>query len=314
MKISLRSPRAHEAEAVSRLSTPFYPERPEPAAAWQKAAEGGVDHPYWVAVHPTDDSVVGFGCARPEGAYPPEQGLWRIHLGVAPDRRRQGIGGELLGQLLDDLRCRQVKEVRARLRHSSEEAIRFLQKRGFGPFQRMLHLQQDLTGMPIPPEEPLPPGLALTTLREELKRNREAALDGVHDLFCSTAADIPTGEPNLLPSLESYAESLTKDKLLLHDCFFLAREGDRYVGVSYAATIPDQPGTLGHRFTGVRREYRGQHLARALKVLVTRYALAQGYQRVTTATLEVNGGMRAVNLGLGFTVNYMEERLRLRWS
>lgn len=312
MKILLRPPMVHEPEAVARLSASLYPERPEPATAWQKAAVGGTDHPHWVVADPADGALMGFGCARPEGAYPPEYRLWRIQLGVAPDRRRQGIGAQLLAQLLDDLRERQALEVRARLRHSSEEAVAFLQKRGFSPFQRMLHLRQELSGLPTPPEEVLPAGLAVTTLREELERNPEAALAGVHDLFCAAAADIPSGEINLLPSLESYSGSLMKDNLLLHDCFFLVKEGDRYVGLSYAATMPDQPGTLGHRFTGVRREYRGRRLARALKVLVTRYALAHGYQRVTTATLEVNGGMRAVNAGLGFTVNYIEERLRFR--
>lgn len=308
MNLRLRPPMADDADPVLRLSTALYPERPEPAGAWQKADEGAPEYPCWVAEDRADGSLVGYGCARPEGGYPLEFRLWRLHLGVVDHRCREGIGGRLLEQLLADVRERGAGGVRIRIRETRPEALEFLQNRGFAPYQRMLNLVQELAALPGLPDQPLAPaGLGFTTLRQELEQHPDPMAE-LHDLFCAACVDIPSGESPPMPSLESYAQSV-QDPFLLPDCFFLAKEGARYVGMSYAATLPGQPETLGHRFTGVRREYRGQGLARALKSLVTRYAINCGYQRVITSTLEANRPMQAANLALGFTVSYSEIRL-----
>jgi RimJ/RimL family protein N-acetyltransferase len=313
MEIMLRPPTASDADAIVQLSALLYPERPEPAAAWRTAAEGRADQPYWIAVEPASGALVGYACARNEGTIPLEHRIWRLFMGVAPEYRQMGAGSRIFDRLLRDLQERQAAEVRARVRHSSGEALAFLLNRGFTTFQQMLYMEQDLTHFSaIPPEEPLPAGLTATTLAAELTRNREAALREAHDLYCAACADIPSGDLYIPVSFENYTKMLLHDSLMDHDCFFLAKEGDRYIGMSYAARMADQPHVLGHRFTGVRREYRGQHVARALKLLVTRYALIQGYQKVTTATLEANAGMRAVNARLGFAVTRTEYRLRRR--
>lgn len=109
-------------------------------------------------------------------------------------------------------------------------------------------------------------------------------------------------------SYEAFSRSM-QDPLLIPACFFLAREGETYVGLSYAATTGDLA-VLGHRLTGVIRTHRGRGIARALKWWVTDYALTHGYQQITTATLQTNLGMQAVNRNLGFTLKHLEVRLQ----
>lgn len=317
MRISVRRPSAQDAPHVAALSARLYPERAESADHWSEPAEG---EPHWVAVAPDHGGVVGYGCARPEPGWRPEG--YRLHLGVAPGWRRQGVGSLLFGQVTADLWELETQAVRARVRTPapepegqslSDQTLAFLEHRSFQRLERMLFLAQDLAALGDLTDEPVrraeAAGITFTTLRQELERN-PSALQEIHALYTATTADIPTAMRGIGPvAFEAYAR-LLQDPLLLPDCFFLARVGDRYVGTSYAATLPAEPGVLGHRYTGVLREYRRRHIALALKHLVTRYARENGYQRVTTATLEENRGMRAVNEALGFTVAYAQVRLQ----
>lgn len=65
------------------------------------------------------------------------------------------------------------------------------------------------------------------------------------------------------------------------------------------ATAPARRGA-SQGFTAVRREYRGQGLAQANKVLVTEAAQKAGAPHIRTNTDEDNPAMLAVNAKLGF--------------
>ncbi|MFZ5814097.1 MAG: GNAT family N-acetyltransferase [Bacillota bacterium] len=297
-------------EELVALSGQIDPDRPESPVPWQKVASGELDHPSLVVLSPAG-RLIGYGCARPEPGYPPEDGVWRLTLGVAPAWRRQGIGDRLYAQILDELRSRGVKRLRARAVADDRASLSFLEARGLRTYQRMLHLTQELTALPAPSMAPVErvraAGIELLTLPEAQATDPEA-LRGIYQLYGAAAADIPTDLHAPPPPYEAYVKTLS-DPLLLPDCFFLARAGGRYIGTSYAARLPNRPEALGHRFTGVLRECRRQGIALALKTLVTQYARTHGYRRVTTATLEQNRGMRAVNEQLGFTTTYVQLRL-----
>lgn len=309
MRPHLRPPLLKEIPRIIDLSRSLYPERPEPADLWQQAAGGTTAHPYLIAAEPSSGCLIGYGCARPE------PGAWRIHLGVETGRRRQGVGSQLLDRLLHALQEQQATVARVRVREPHPEAgpetLAFLERRGFAPYERMLFLAQDLTRLPEPSDEPVrraeAAGVTFTTIDQELEQN-PAVLQEIYDLYAATTVDIPTAGPVIPPAYEAYVRSL-EEPLRLPAGFVLARVNGACVGMSYGAAMAEAPDWLGHRYTGVRREYRGRGIARALKTLVTRFARQQGYARVTTATLEVNRGMRAVNESLGFAVAYSELRL-----
>lgn len=305
MNERLRSPRPEDLATIARISAHCYPERPEQPDHWTGVTDV---QPYWVLTSPESGRVIGYGAARREPGSPPEAGIWRIHLGVAPEHRRQGAGGVLLKRLLAALRERGGKEARIRLRHTSEEALHFLRMRGFQPVQEVLHLVQELAELPALRPHELP-GIRFTTLQQEQTLDPEGAVARLHALYATAIQDIPTGQANTPPPLEAFRHSLQASGVL-PACCWIARDGEAYVGASWAAPHPTEPAVLGHHFTGVLPAYRGRGIARALKIRVTQYACAHGYQRVRTATLAANRPMRAVNERLGFRTAYSEIRLQ----
>ncbi|TMD83549.1 MAG: GNAT family N-acetyltransferase, partial [Chloroflexi bacterium] len=100
------------------------------------------------------------------------------------------------------------------------------------------------------------------------------------------------------PSLGTFNRSIFERPSVLLDGFFVARDGDRIVGLSYLAQRPDGDAEVGD--TGVLRDYRRRGIARALKMMVTRYASDHGIRRVHTDNRADNAGMLAINRELGF--------------
>lgn len=100
------------------------------------------------------------------------------------------------------------------------------------------------------------------------------------------------------PTPEVFARSMFARPSVLLDGFFVAREGERIVGLSYLARRPDGDAEVGD--TGVLREYRRRGIARALKLLVTRYAAQHGIARIHTDNRADNAGMLSINRELGF--------------
>lgn len=81
---------------------------------------------------------------------------------------------------------------------------------------------------------------------------------------------------------------------------FLAKDGDRVVGVSSLLTMDALSDALDVGFTGVVPEYRGRGIAMALKLETIRYAQTHGYRQIQTGNLSQNLPMLRINLALGF--------------
>jgi RimJ/RimL family protein N-acetyltransferase len=66
--------------------------------------------------------------------------------------------------------------------------------------------------------------------------------------------------------------------------------------------------------TGIRREFRRQGLAWALKLACIRWALERGAKRILTGNNEVNTGMRTINQRLGFKRQLGTWEMELRFQ
>jgi len=91
---------------------------------WSELAEHDSRH-YVVA--DVDGSIVGYAglCAYPSGE------AYVQTIGVAPDRRRAGIGTVLLTDLLDDAQRRGCSHVDLEVRDGNDEAMRLYERHGF---------------------------------------------------------------------------------------------------------------------------------------------------------------------------------------
>lgn len=313
MSILLRRPTAEDAPPIADLSRRCAPHQTESAAFWQKASEDAIAHSgFWIATTSAGASPVGYGYTMPDLPGQPETGKYRVHLAVDPEQRRRGAGSALYQHLAGDLDRLGARIARVRIHGSDRETMAFAGRRGFREYHRMVYLERDLS-QPGPELGGLIArarlaGVDFTDLATAAERHTECWPE-IYELQNACFAGVPSVDPFVPPTREAFDRSM-QDPLLLRECFFLARQGGRLIGLAYAARLPERPDTLGHRFTGVHPDFTGQGAAKALKALVSRWAAAHGYRRITTATATVNKGMLAVNLALGFTRQYEVARLQ----
>src|SRR6058998_424967 len=91
-----------------------------------------------------------------------------------------------------------------------------------------------------------------------------------------------------------------KDPGLLPEAYAIAKQGDRYVGLSTVRRRDKEPRGLYQALTGVRREYRGRGVAFAMKLKIIEYAKKNGYEKIKTENATTNAPMYGINMKLGF--------------
>jgi RimJ/RimL family protein N-acetyltransferase len=125
-------------------------------------------------------------------------------------------------------------------------------------------------------------------------------LNRIYDLDTETGKDVPRDGTYAPLPFEQFRRFFLEGDNALPDAWFLAKAGDRYVGVSSGAREPAQPEVLQQYFTGIRPEFRRKKIALALKLLLIDYAKKHGYARIETSNDSLNMPMWTLNLGLGF--------------
>jgi mycothiol synthase len=224
-------------------------------------------------------------------------------VGITPAYRRRGLGTRLAEEVERFAMSNACRWVEGETRDANlTVALPFLRRRGY------LELERYRTSIQIPATVDLS---GLDPLRSRLER------EGI-ELVAFPAIDSPRAREELYrammpiwrdmpheshvdwedPTPQVFARSMFERPSVLLDGFFVAREGERIVGLSYLARRPDGDAEVGD--TGVLREYRRRGIARALKLMVTRYAAQHGIARVHTDNRADNAGMLAINRELGF--------------
>ncbi len=222
---------------------------------------------------------------------------------VAPAYRRQGLGARLVDEVERFAVRARVRWLEAETRETElAAALSLLRRRGFKELERYQTSRQK------------PSMVDLSTLDQLRSRLRDDGIetialpdiDGEHtrqELYrCNTAIwrDMPH-EAHVDwedPPLETFTRSIFERPSVLLESFFVARDGNHIVGLTYLLRRPDGDAEVGD--TGVLRSHRRRGIARVLKMLVTRYAAQQGIPNVHTDNRADNAGMLAINHELGF--------------
>ncbi len=266
-------------------------------------------------LRPVDQPVLKLGAWTSDGAF---AGMAEAALGedgaqwtdradgfvaVVPAFRRRGLGARLADEVERFAAATGVRwlETEARERELIA-ALPLLQERGFKELERYQTSRQDPTSVDLS---------ALDELRRRLtsagvETVALPAIDGERtrqELYrCNLAIwrDMPH-EPHVDwqdPSLSTFTRGIFERPSVILDSFFVARDGDQIVGLSYLLRRPNGDAEVGD--TGVLASHRRRGIARVLKMLVTRYAAQQGIAHVHTDNRTDNAAMLAINRELGF--------------
>ena len=248
-----------------------------------------------------DSQTVGFGeYSQRSSAYHPRRFL--IDITVEPNSQGLGLGKALYEEVLSALAEFDPLSVRAQVRADKSRTLRFLQDRGFAEDMRAFESRLDLATF-----DPALWADAEARVRAsgiEFKTLRE--LEDVpghwrkhHAMGEALAADVPSAEPRTPVEKSVWLSAVRSNPSLLHDAYLFAVKGGEYVGISMLkSSVASTDLTTG--MTGVRREYRRQGIALALKLKTIAWAKQNGYSQIKTWNEANNQGMLGINERLGF--------------
>jgi L-amino acid N-acyltransferase YncA len=224
---------------------------------------------------------------------------------VHPQHRRRGVGGALYDYVVETLRARGARALRSWVqKETMTDSIAFLAHRGFREVQRGWESRLDVVAFDFArfagaEERAASQGITLTTLAAERARDPEAPRQ-VHEMMQTIGGDVPgTGEFTPI-AYDHWLSHDVETPKAIPEAFFLAKDGDRYVGVSLVQRRLEQPEVLSQELTGLLREYRGKGIAMALKLQTVKYARAHGYRQIRTGNDMRNRPMLRINEAMGF--------------
>ncbi len=255
-------------------------------------------HPLWLVAWLEGEPV---GLARDEpqifGSRP---GLRRTWVGVRPDLRRRGIGGELWQRIEAHARQAGGLTLRSWAIGDAPDGQRFLTARGFSRVERELQWWCDPTTLDSTALEQLPfelqqGGFYVKTLRELLPRLEP----DLRRLFLATDRDAPGRHPHTpAVAASTFRRVILLNPLLDLDCSIVVLHGSEPVALSWLKGDRRQ-GRYGVEFTGTAPAWRGRGLARLAKVAALHRAAQAGIRWIGTANDENNAPMLAINRRLG---------------
>jgi GNAT superfamily N-acetyltransferase len=230
-----------------------------------------------------------------------------VNVAVERGSRRRGLGTRLALQLEAFARDRGIRKLVAyALTDDFEGAEPFLHRFGYREVER----EQTSVQEPATVDRS-----ALPRLRRELQAQGIdvvpfSAIDSpenrhrLHQAATEMEDDVPSLFDWGLPGFPLFEARWFQRPGSLPDAIFVARDGERIVGVSSLERRPD--GDLDVGLTGAARTHRRRGIARVLKLMATEYAAAHGVARVHTGNATVNEGMLSLNRSLGFRPDVIE--------
>lgn len=231
-----------------------------------------------------------------------EPGLYFVAINVIPEWERRGIGSACYDHALERLTVLRAAALKSSTREDKPQGIRFLEKRGFRRVMREQMVRLDVSRFDAARfagrvEGVRAAGIEIVTL-DTLKLRDPDWERKLWDLDWSVHQDVPAPEPHARQSFESFRASLRAPGFL-SDGYFVALDGDRYVGLTHLLRAKANPGKLGAGLTGVVRSHRRRGIATALKVRAAEYAQRVGASAIETGNEESNP-MSLLNAVLGF--------------
>jgi GNAT superfamily N-acetyltransferase len=296
----IRELREGDAAAVARLQLAVNPYQiVTPEAIWYRASRG-IERELrreWVAE--VGDRIVGSAQAGFEWSVP-TPGKGRFWIGVHPDSRGRGIGGELYDAVVNYLSGAAAWRLKSWV-DGDPAGGRFLTARGFAQAGGDRVSALDLGEADVREPMEVPNGFRLASLGEV----RDRAHD-LHAICVEGELDMPGEEPETEVDFDSWAREELNHPDISDEGSFVVLEAERPVALAFLSADPARG--LGYNMmTATLRTHRRRGLALLAKLAVIHWSLENGLERLITENDDDNHGMLTLNRRLGYRPLYLQE-------
>jgi GNAT superfamily N-acetyltransferase len=230
--------------------------------------------------------------------YHPTRFQFRIF--VLPEFEGNGVMEGLFATVLQTFRDHRGVSLKSVVGEDRAALSSFLENSGFIPSMRYIDKTLDLNGLDLRKVrenlQALPNGISVKTLGE--LRSDPACHRKLFKLEKALRQDAPNIEDTSF-RFDFFECSMLGQPGLLQDGYFVAMDGDRYIGTS---SLFRREGnlTVCVRLTGVIADYRKRGIATNLKMRSLLYAHEAGFAKVFTCNEENNRPISELNDKLGF--------------
>jgi len=245
---------------------------------------------------------IGLGvCLRPFWMKAP--GVYFMWMMLDPEWRRRGLGQALLPRLEAYGHEQGAEKLWTGCREDQDYSIRFLEKAGFRNYGLRFESTLDLSTFDESPfvaviERTQQTGFEFTNLVAERAIKPDADML-LYELDAETRAEVPwPGGARSEMTYEQYRQRNFDAPDADPRGILIAKYQGRYAGLTSVRFRKD--GMAHTMMTGVRREYRGQGLALALKLLSFRLMKERGYRQTLTNNDTANPPILHLNEKLGY--------------
>ena len=256
---------------------------------WKKQARETV---WLLATEGKQDLGAGLGI----GGWHSPEGVARGSVAVVPDGRRGGVGSSLLDALSAWARALGYVDLMGPVKETDDVSLAWATRRGFVEIGRNSLLALDLTRASRPAVAP-PPGIEIASWAE-----RPDASEGMYAVAREAYPDVPGEEDAEVAPFDEWLAMDMQGAGDRPEATFVALSDGEVVAYAKLSLSLARPTVAMHDMTGVRRDWRGRGIARALKAAEIAWALDNGYERLETQNEERNEPIRRLNERYGYVI------------
>lgn len=224
----------------------------------------------------------------------PRHTFW-AHVRVAPDFRGQGIGRDVLHVVHQWAASAGAQRVRV-MSHPDDDTVRFLEHHTYQRIGTEQLFGMTIDAHSLPHHRTYTDELEITTLAD-LMRIHPDAVERACVLHAAVSLDVPMPDEPIV--------TLSKFRRLLGESvdpadFLIAQRNGMFVGESILMRDDDDASVYWQHATGVLPAFRGQHIAKRLKIAAIHRAAERGAHQLRTWMELSNQPIIQLNHTLGF--------------
>ncbi len=289
-------------EATAAIWTANWPEYPKTAEMYRYAAETRDPMTAFGRLVAEDESGIAATGYFREEADSAATGKFLLYTQVHPERHGRGIGTALFDSLLGHLAVHEPEILSSFTREDHSIGVAFLEKRGFWVAMKEQDSELDLSTFDPAAfagvvEKVRDSGIEILPASELEKRDPDW-MKKAWELHGEIIPDVPDDDLLTNEPFAEFAKSFEHPDFI-PEGYFLALDGECYVGMSSVWDRRVKKGEVYTRLTGVVRSHRRRGIATALKVRAQEFARSTG-ARVVVTDNEENNPMYDLNVQLGF--------------